>query len=380
MKDIIKQANKTGARLRLFKAKNNIKKGGGFLLTGKDAIGRDVSIQGNIAFLIKKIKEITKESTRLGGIQPLGNSLLEKSATSRGICKTCNRRMPPGASICSRCEEEERVIYEREPEYQQARKEATLEGTGVRENRPKYKKYPCARCQRLVTQGYHTDKGVVCKTCYKKEGHKPFYEEHIKMEGSLGESPLDTKGVVWVRVGDTDDYTQWPTLQDAIDFLLSRMAIEPGFQSFRRVSLGLEVAPYYEDNNYISIYWGDAQADPIRELSHREYRQVEQAISDYANSQGSLEENPKSPKRWTEWLEDGKLEVDTWFERDRAFVGLKWKGTDEYVYEVWDDAVQELIDDGYLDPDDFGFSLAKYMDTIGIPLQRGPKRRVCPTS
>ena len=88
---------------------------------------------------------------------------------------------------------------------------------------------------------------------------------------------------LWIRVGDVDDYTQWLTLQEGINFLLSRMATESGSQIFHRVSLGLEVAPYYEGNNYISIYWGDTGANPTQDLSHKEYNQVEWAISEYAN-------------------------------------------------------------------------------------------------
>lgn len=64
----------------------------------------------------------------------------------------------------------------------------------------------------------------------------------------------------------------------------------------------------------------------------------------------------------------GSLELETWFERDRAFVGLKERGTDKFVAEVWDEMVNELVEDGYLDPGDWGGSLARYMDTLGTTL------------
>lgn len=36
--------------------------------------------------------------------------------------------------------------------------------------------------------------------------------------------------------------------------------------------------------------------------------------------------------------------LDTWFERDRAYVGLIDKDTDETIFELWDEDVQDAID------------------------------------
>jgi len=46
-------------------------------------------------------------------------------------------------------------------------------------------------------------------------------------------------------------------------------------------------------------------------------------------------------------------EILTWFERDRAHVELRNSLTDETIIDWWDDAVNEAIEDGYLDPRDW---------------------------
>ena len=41
--------------------------------------------------------------------------------------------------------------------------------------------------------------------------------------------------------------------------------------------------------------------------------------------------------------------LETWFERDRAHVALVDADTDETIFELWDDAVFEAVEDGFLD-------------------------------
>jgi hypothetical protein len=41
-------------------------------------------------------------------------------------------------------------------------------------------------------------------------------------------------------------------------------------------------------------------------------------------------------------------ELETWFERDRAHVELREKGGGTTIVEWWDDAVQEMAEDGFL--------------------------------
>ena len=60
------------------------------------------------------------------------------------------------------------------------------------------------------------------------------------------------------------------------------------------------------------------------------------------------------------------LECHTWFERDRAHVALMDPITDEIIIEWWDSAVQEAVDDGFLDPRNWHHSAFMYARQIGI--------------
>ena len=61
----------------------------------------------------------------------------------------------------------------------------------------------------------------------------------------------------------------------------------------------------------------------------------------------------------------GELELHTWFERDLALVELRVIATDETVFEVWDESVSELVEDGFLNPRDWKQSAYEYAQEIG---------------
>jgi predicted nucleotidyltransferase len=64
-------------------------------------------------------------------------------------------------------------------------------------------------------------------------------------------------------------------------------------------------------------------------------------------------------------LED--LELHTWFERDRKHVELRDPVTQETIIEFWDEDVDQLVEDGFLDPKDWKWSLfqyARYLEVI----------------
>ena len=60
------------------------------------------------------------------------------------------------------------------------------------------------------------------------------------------------------------------------------------------------------------------------------------------------------------------LELNTWFERDRAHVELRDADTQETILEFWDDAVSEAIEDGFLDRRDYFGSIKEYAAELGI--------------
>ena len=66
----------------------------------------------------------------------------------------------------------------------------------------------------------------------------------------------------WVRVGDQGDYEQFDSLDDVGDYL-SQLGIAPPYE--QSTSYGFETDSYYGDN-YISLYKGNAEAQPTDTL------------------------------------------------------------------------------------------------------------------
>lgn len=58
------------------------------------------------------------------------------------------------------------------------------------------------------------------------------------------------------------------------------------------------------------------------------------------------------------------IEVQTWFERDRAHVGVTKNGRD--IVDWWDDEVKELVEDGFLNPKDWEGSAIEYCRYLGL--------------
>jgi hypothetical protein len=61
-----------------------------------------------------------------------------------------------------------------------------------------------------------------------------------------------------------------------------------------------------------------------------------------------------------------RTKIETWFERDRAYVALVDKKTGEYIVEWWDEDVHSLVEDGFLDPRDWHGSAYEYANYLGI--------------
>jgi hypothetical protein len=85
--------------------------------------------------------------------------------------------------------------------------------------------------------------------------------------------------------------------------------------------------------------------------------------SDWANSINA--EVSKLPKPGTPIAFDA-TEIHTWFERDRAHVELRSKLTDQTIAEWWDEAVNEAVEDGFLNPKDWHSSAYEYAKSVGM--------------
>lgn len=61
-----------------------------------------------------------------------------------------------------------------------------------------------------------------------------------------------------------------------------------------------------------------------------------------------------------------EVEVETWFERDRAFVGIQVRETGDYIAEWWDEDVSAAFEDGFFKSGrDFDKSVIEYADHLG---------------
>jgi hypothetical protein len=73
-------------------------------------------------------------------------------------------------------------------------------------------------------------------------------------------------------------------------------------------------------------------------------------------------ENPNMSNR-PQSIDETKIE--TWFERDRAYVSLRTLD-DDIIIEWWDDDVSEMVADGFLNPKNYHASAFKYAKSIGL--------------
>ncbi|MEA3254042.1 MAG: hypothetical protein U9Q17_03735, partial [Chloroflexota bacterium] len=86
---------------------------------------------------------------------------------------------------------------------------------------------------------------------------------------------------VWLRLGDVAEYEKFNDPCEAGKAVGARLAHRPEEHHvlslyYRRA--GVEIEPYYTGRNYISLFWGDEEAQWIRDLSNIEKRKFEREI------------------------------------------------------------------------------------------------------
>ena len=86
-------------------------------------------------------------------------------------------------------------------------------------------------------------------------------------------SPNAQEGNYWVRLGDAGEYEEFAVLSEVTDHLQDRGA----GPVLGWVQYGVETEDF-QGNNYISLYVGDENADPIRQLDPEEKGTVESAL------------------------------------------------------------------------------------------------------
>jgi hypothetical protein len=81
---------------------------------------------------------------------------------------------------------------------------------------------------------------------------------------------------VWVRWGDASNYEKYDSVSETESDFADHL--RKGSRVRRWVRYGVQVVPGYDGYNYISIFWGDDDANAARELTSEEKSQIERIV------------------------------------------------------------------------------------------------------
>lgn len=93
------------------------------------------------------------------------------------------------------------------------------------------------------------------------------FRERLEQTQRANAKPAPT--YLWVRLGDGSDYSKFDSIAEAAEYC--REFNVPAPQGW--TSSGF-TAPGYEEQNYVSFYWGDSAADLTRVLTTKEQTQT----------------------------------------------------------------------------------------------------------
>jgi len=74
---------------------------------------------------------------------------------------------------------------------------------------------------------------------------------------------------LWVRVGDADDYNHFDDLAEAAEYMAQFGLVHV----WRKFKYGVD-AEGFTGNNYISLFYGDEEAQPTRDVSTRDIQRL----------------------------------------------------------------------------------------------------------
>ena len=79
---------------------------------------------------------------------------------------------------------------------------------------------------------------------------------------------------LWVRAGDGDNYNDFDGLQEVVDYLAEMGATGP-LEWCNEYGV---TSPEFRGHNYISLFWGDDDAQPTRSLTDAEHNEVNRLL------------------------------------------------------------------------------------------------------
>ncbi len=81
---------------------------------------------------------------------------------------------------------------------------------------------------------------------------------------------------LWTRLGDAGEYEEWGSDLAAVAEVLLEVGIEP--HEMRQVRGGF-VCPGFEQANYVSLYWGDEEANLLADLGRDEFEGLQREMA-----------------------------------------------------------------------------------------------------
>ena len=133
-------------------------------------------------------------------------------------------------------------------------------------------------------------------------------------------------------------YQKFDNPFDAGKAVGNRLAVRPREHvvlSYYYISAGVEIEPYFTRHNYISLFWGDMDAQWVRDLSNIEKRQFEQGVrailGPHGRERGLIPQTKTDlTRKWYDkGVEAGK--TDGWMEVEKTI-----KETKEYYPQILD--------------------------------------------
>jgi len=154
----------------------------------------------------------------------------------------------------------------------------------------------------------------------------------------LGKEHKPRAEYIWLRLGDVAEYEKFDSPYEAGKAVGDRLSVYPTDQealSYRYRTAGVAIEPYFTGNNYVSLYWGDEDAQWVTDLTNKERKEFERGVEEECG----LSRRSELPTRYD-------VSVSSFVERDRLGIWLTDNRTDKLIAEWWDDDARQMFEDG----------------------------------
>ena len=84
---------------------------------------------------------------------------------------------------------------------------------------------------------------------------------------------------IWLRIGDAGEYQKFDNPEKAGDYLGDSIFFSKPLQcTFLTFRSGIEITPGFTGLNYISLFWGDGEAQRTHDLSKKDRKNFLKAL------------------------------------------------------------------------------------------------------